>query len=439
MRIATSTIYSQQTASIDTLVAQEEKYAQELSSGISVNQPSDDPTQIAQDLEVRTDISVQTQIGKNATNASDELTSVDSALSNLTSILQNAYSLTVEAANGTNTPANLKNIATQIQQLLQESVGIANTQYAGNYVFAGTADPAKAPVTLLSGSAAVVSFAGNEATQQEQLPNGQTVATAVTLQQAFNYNAADGSPSVFQVLQNLYDTLENSTAVDTSSVKINAAGAAITAGTTLAQLENPGSLAGTPLQLDNGVPPSVSITITGASASSGTTLTFPPTETVAQVVQAINLASASTGVTASFDYQTDRLSLTGTTSFTLTDTPTAANGATTSGNFLETFNLQGSANVVSNLSEQLGDINNVTQVLLGTRSQVGSTIQELNTLSTTTSTDVTNDTAVQTDIEDTNVAQVQPELSLTQTALQAAYATTAQLEQKDLFDYVTFP
>jgi flagellar hook-associated protein 3 FlgL len=437
MRIATSTIYSQQTSAIDTLVAQEETYAEQLSSGYKVNIPSDDPTQIAQDLSVRSDITVQTQIGTNATNTSNELTSVDGTLSSLNNILQSAYSLTVDAANGTNSSENLQSMATQVQQLLQEAVGLANTPYAGSYIFAGTAQPNQPPVTLDTGNPAIVDFTGNQVAQTQELPNGQSIPTSVTLQQAFNYDAADGSPSVFQVLQNLYNTLENGQVSDTSSAQINAAGASITANTTLAQLEAPGSSAATPLTLDNGVPPQVSITITGASSASGTTLTFAPTETVAQVVQAINGASASTGVSASFDYQTDRLSLTSATSFTVGDTPTPASGATSSGNFLETFNLQGTASVSENLSQQLGDINNVTQVVLGARTQLGTTIQELNSISTSSSAEVTSDTTIQTDIEDTNVAQVQPELSLTQTALEAAYSTTAQLEQKDLFDYLT--
>jgi flagellar hook-associated protein 3 FlgL len=247
MRIATSTIYSNQTSAIDTLVAQEETYAQELSSGYQLNIPSDDPTQIAQDLSVRTDIEVQTQLGSNATNTSNELTSVDGTLSNLNNILQSAYSLTVSAANGTNSSGNLQSIAQEVQQLLQEAVGLANTQYAGSYIFAGTSGPNQAPVTLDTGTPQVVNFSGNQVAQEQTLPNGQSVATSVTLQQAFNYDSADGSPSVFQVLQNLYNTLQNGQVSDTSSVQINAAGAAITAGTTLAQLEAPGSSAATPL------------------------------------------------------------------------------------------------------------------------------------------------------------------------------------------------
>ena len=50
---------------------------------------------------------------------------------------------------------------------------------------------------------------------------------------------------------------------------------------------------------------------------------------------------------------------------------------------------------------------------------------------------VLNDTQVQSNIEDTDIAKVTSQFSLTQTALQAAFSTTAQIEQKSLFDYIS--
>jgi flagellin-like hook-associated protein FlgL len=354
----------------------------------------------------------------------------------VTSVLQGARQLAIEGASDTNTPSQLKEIAIQMGQLLQEAIGLSNTQYAGSYVFGGTAQTGQPPV-IANGNAAVVNSTGNNAPQTQTLPNGQTITTSVTLQQAFNYNSADGSPSVFQVLENLYNTLNNNLSTDTSAVQVNVVGASIIASTTLAQLQNPGSLAATPLTLDNGAPPQVSISIASGVDPNGTTITFPPTDTIAQVVTAINGATALTSVSASFNYQTDRMTLTGPGSFTIGDVPTPGTGATTSGNFVETFNLNPQADVVNNLSTQLGDLDHATQVLLTARAQVGSTTQEVQALNSTATARVTADTAVQSNIEDTNVAQATTQFSLTQTALQAAYSTTSQLEQKDLFDYIS--
>lgn len=432
MRISTDSIYQQQISAIDNITAQEALYGEQLSTGKAVNVPGDDPSQIAQDLSVRTDIGVQTQVGQNLTNVSSQLTTVDGALSSLTNVLQSARSLAVEGASDTNTPAQLQEIAQQVYQLLQQSVGIANTQYAGSYVFAGTATPSSAPVVLTDSPGTAVSFSGNNVAQTQKLPNGQTLSTSVTLQQAFNYDAADGSPSVFQALQTLYDTLNNAQTTDESATAVNQSGQAIAAGSTFAQLSAPG-LMSTPLTTDSNGNLEISISSGQASA-----VTINLTGlTMGGMIAAINAQTATTGVTASFDYQTQRLSLTsaGNQSFQVNDV--SSPGATNTGNFVTAFGLNNSANFVNNLSTQLGDIDHVTQVMLNARAEVGSTIQQAGALNNTASSTVTNDTAVQSSIEDTNVPEATTQFSLAQTALQAAYGTTAQLEQKDLFDYLS--
>lgn len=444
MRISTSQIYEQQTFQIDNLNAQQVQFANELSTGKSVNVPSDDPGQIAQDIAFRTDITVQTQVGSNLSNAAQQMNSTDSALSNVTNVLQSARSLAIEAASDTITPAQQKDIAAQIQQLLQETVGFANTQYAGQYVFAGTASPTavpvqlnSAPITTGSGYDGVIHFSGNDATQSQVLPNGTSTATSLSLRQAFNFDAPDGSSDVFQVLQNLYNTLEGSQVVDQSSSQVNVPGQAVTSiasptPTTVAQMETPGLLQ-TPLKADSAG--NIAISIASASSPNGTTITFTGADTITSIIAGINAQSATTGVTASFNAQTQNLALSGAGPFTVTDVPSA--GATTSGNFTSAFNLQTNATTVNDLSRQLGDIDHVTGVLLSARAQLGASIQQVQALTATTNAAIVSDTAVQSGIEDTNIAKVSTQFTQTQTALQAAYGTTSQLEQKSLFDYIT--
>ncbi|MBV8333812.1 MAG: flagellar hook-associated protein FlgL [Candidatus Eremiobacteraeota bacterium] len=433
MRISTDSVYQQQVASIDELNAQQALYAQQISSGKAVSLPGDDPQQIAQDLNAHTDIGVQTQVGQNLTNTSSQLTTVDSALASLTNVLQSARSLAIEGASDTNTPSQLQEIATQVYQLLQQSVGIGNTQYGGAYVFAGTATPSSAPVVLTGSPATAVTFTGNDVAQTQKLPNGQSLTTSVTLQQAFNYNASDGSPSVFLALQNLYNTLNNAQTTDESTSQVNASGQALSNATTFAQMTAPGTLI-TPLVPDSAG--NVEINLSSSSAPSGVNINLTGL-TLGGIVAAINAQTGVTGVTAAFDLQTQRLSLTSASNqpFRIQDVPSA--GATNTGNFVAAFNLNNQADFVNNLSTQLGDIDHVTQAMLNSRAQVGSTLQQLAALSGVNSETVNNDTTVQSNIEDTNIPKVTTQFSLAQTALQAAYGTTSRLEQKDLFDYLS--
>ncbi len=445
MRIATSTLYNEQSSSIDNLYATYQTQGQQLSTGKSLNAPSDDPTVIAQDLSVRADNAVQTQLGKNFTDLTNQLTTVDGALSNVTSALQSARNLAVEGASDTLNASQRADIATQIDQILNEVIGFANTQYNGKYVFAGTNVPTSTPLVQGQGSPITsVTTQGNIVQETQESPDGTTIGTGVTLQQAFNVNAPDGSPSVFQVLINLRDSLQSGQVVDESQAALNLPGTAITNNTLISTLQNSGAgqVMATPLKADSSG--NIEINIANGTNPNGVNVVITPGPgvTVGSLVNQINTQLAgppSLGITASFNAQTQRISFTSTASppasFTVTDVPSAGSGTTT-GNFVAAFGLTNQADTTQYVSTQLGDVDKVISTTLNARAIVGSTIQSSQTLTTATSSQVNNDTSVQSGLEDTDIPKVTSEFSQTQTVLQAAYATTSRLEGKTLFDYL---
>jgi flagellar hook-associated protein 3 FlgL len=431
MRIATSTIYESQTNSIDNLVAQQQQLGQALSSGKQLNFPSDNPTEIAQDLEIRTSISAENQESSNIQNASAQLTTVDGALSTLTNVMQSARSIAVEAGAGFTNSTQQSALASQVDSLLNEAISVANTKYGGKYVFAGTAAPYTPPVIANGQPVSSVSFNGNSDSQSEQLSGGESINTSVTLQQAFNYNSADGSPDVFQTLITLRNTIANGTVISQSASRVNNVNTALTPATPI----NTAGILSTPLTADAAGNASIMITST-KTGTSGVTVTIPAGSTMPAVIAAINAASASTGVTASFDYKQQRLALTSASGpFQVGDVATTPPGGSP-GNFVEAFGLQSQADLTSTVSTQLGDIDNSMQTLLSTRASLGGSLQTLSALGTSTDSQVVNDTKVQSGIEDADIAKVISQFSQTQTALQAAYNTTTRLESKTLFDYL---
>ncbi len=428
MRIATSTIYDNQVNAIDNLVSQQQQYGATLSSGKQLNAPSDNPTQIAQDLAVRNSIAQENQGSTNIQNASAQLTTIDGALSSLSDIMTKARNIAVQAAGGFTNQTQAQALATQIDGLLQSAIGVANTKYAGKYVFAGTAGGSTPPVAASGQPVSSVTFNGNLSPTNEQLYNGQTVSTSVTLQQAFNYQSSDGSPDVFQTLINLRNTLQNSTVVSESANGVNKPNTAFTPATAI----NSGILSTALVADSNG---NVDISIKSQLAPNGVTIAIPQTTTIGGVVAAINAQTGTTGVSASFDYKQQRLILSSSSgAFQVTDTASA--GAATPGNLTTAFGLQTQASLQTDMSRQIGDIDKATQTLLNARATVGGNLQTLTALGTATDSQVVNDTKVQSGIEDADIAKVISQFSQTQTALQAAYGTTTRLESKTLFDYL---
>jgi flagellar hook-associated protein 3 FlgL len=440
MRISTTNLFDQQTFAIDNLMFTQSTLGNELSGGKKLIDPSDDPSQIAQDLQVRSTIADTTTSAQNTQQAGDELTEVDSTIGELTSALQSARQLAVKAASDVMDPSNKLGVANQVEQIIQQLVGLANTQYGGKYLFGGTNVAAVPPVATTGTPVTAVTFSGNEAQTGELYADGEQIGLSTTLQQAFNFNASDGSLNVFQVLINLRNTLNDSgpivinsggasvtgNAIDQSAQSVNGAGQILDATTALSGQAN--SFA-TPLQFQPTVPPSVQFTIDSGTGSS--TITIPNTDSIdggaASVVGAINAVTAGTGVTAVWDQRTQKLTLASNAPFTITDD---------SGNFTAAFGLTSQSGVTDNLSRQLGDIDNVITAALVSRSAVGQSMDTLSTLTNRYNSAITNDTAVQSQIEDANFPTTISQFTETQTALQAAYSTTTHLEGHTLMDYL---
>lgn len=445
MRIATSTIYAQQTAAIDDQAAAYAEIGAQLSSGKRLSAPSDDPGQIGQDLALHISIDTVTQQATNVKNSVSELTSTDSALSSLTSVLQSVRTLAIQGASDTLTTQQRTALASQVDELLQQSIAIGNTQYGGKYVFAGTSTTANPPVVSQGNPIGGVIFTGNEQVQGQLIYNNQQFALSTTFQSAFNYKSSDGSPDIFQTLIRLRDTLQNGTVDDQSTSAINRAGAVVygAASPVPTTLNAPNVFATPPVADSSG---NFSLQINGSvnGVASVQTVTVPANAPLdggpGSVVGAINAVTAQTGVTATFDPIAQRISLSGTGSFYVSDVASA--GATNAGNLTAVLHLASTssntqADVVQNVTTQVGDIDHILDTVLNARSVVGARIQTLSSIGDQLQTSVTDNTKVESGIEDIDVAAATTKFSATQTALQAAYATTNRLEAKTLFDYLT--
>ena len=451
MRIATSTIYDNQTQSIDNLSAQYQNIGQSLSTGKSLNVPSDDPSQVAQDLTIHNTIASEDNDASNATAASQQLTFTDATLSQLTSTLQTARNLAVEGANdiipnGGQRPLIGKQVAGLLDQVLQ----LANTQYGNQYIFAGTGARTSPPITAQGSPPNGVVFSGNNEARTE-LINGSEVTVGTTMQQAFNLNSTNGTPSAFTLLANLRDSMDNEAAVSESTRPINSENQTIYGPgtvdpatgvqTTLAQLATAGGPSATTLTPDNAGTYSFRIDgTTSTGAAGGQTFTFNNTDSVGTILAAINAAPAvaQTGVTASWDQQSQRLVLTSTAnaspSFLVSDV--SSPGATNTSNFMAVFKLSSQGSVTTSLTDQIGDIDDVINAVLSSRAVIGQQIQNLSSTSNQVQALSVDNTTTQSTYEDTNVASATSQFTLTQTALQAAYATTTRLEGKTLIDYL---
>jgi len=114
------------------------EFQSKISTGKKNRLPRDNPIEVSHSILYRRAIFEIEQYEKNVDDGLSRLKVADTALDSITNILQRIRELGVQGANGTYTKEDRKKIATEINELFEELVNVANTKYKGKAVFAGS-------------------------------------------------------------------------------------------------------------------------------------------------------------------------------------------------------------------------------------------------------------------------------------------------------------
>jgi flagellar hook-associated protein 3 FlgL len=174
-RITNSMVSRTVLADIQNVQAQLTTTQERLSSGKQITKPSDDPFGTSRSLLFTSEISANTQYQSNVQDASSWLTTTDTALSSISSDAGRARDLMLQGANGTLDQNDKDAIADELDQLVDSIKTAGNTQYAGNYVFAGTATQT-APFTVGGAD----TYAGDTSAINRQIGQAVTMQVNVT-------------------------------------------------------------------------------------------------------------------------------------------------------------------------------------------------------------------------------------------------------------------
>jgi flagellar hook-associated protein 3 FlgL len=112
---------------------------QELSTGKKINQPSDNPYGTSLALQLNNQLGNLNSYSNNVTDGTGWAQAGNAALSDITNAVQRVRELVVQAANGTQSQADMSADAAEVGQLIDQIKQDANTQYNGQYIFAGAA------------------------------------------------------------------------------------------------------------------------------------------------------------------------------------------------------------------------------------------------------------------------------------------------------------
>jgi flagellar hook-associated protein 3 FlgL len=169
----------------------------EASSGLAVSQPSDDPAAYASIVTRTAQISTVEGRSEAVKVAAGDLNLAESTLDQAGTLMSEASQVAIEASNGTMTASDRANAATQVNSILQQMVGLANTKGSSGYLFGGTKN--NTPPFDSSGN-----FSGNDTVTQVEVADGVLAVSNANGATAFT---AEGGTNVFSALQGLATAL----------------------------------------------------------------------------------------------------------------------------------------------------------------------------------------------------------------------------------------
>jgi flagellar hook-associated protein 3 FlgL len=184
------------------------KDQQQVSSGLALQQVSDNPDEVSALLQVKAALAHNTQLQYNLGRVTTEVNSAEGAVNSAVSLMDRARQIATEGASSLTGSTTDSQLASQVKDIITEMQGLTNTQVEGRYVFSGNSDqtPPYAGVDLTQTNG-VGSYQGSNATRTIEHPNGSTFAVSLTAQQIFD--SGGPSTSVFQSLTGLYNALTN--------------------------------------------------------------------------------------------------------------------------------------------------------------------------------------------------------------------------------------
>lgn len=395
MSISTVTFQNDALYDIEAIQAGMSKTQNQLSTGLALQTAADNPVAMAQVNQLDVELAASSQYVSNGNFAGSNLKLEEQALTNATNVLQSAQSLATQANNGSLNSQDRQDIATQLQQQLQQLVGIANsTDSTGKYLFAGEASGTQ-PFAQSGNS---VAYSGTTTVSQVEIAPNQFISQG------------DAGSSVFMSVPAGNGTFT------TAAAASNTGSASIDTGT----VTDPSAWVPGTYTIDFTSPTrytvtdSAGATIAAGAYTSGDAIAFDGIEV------------AVSGTPATGDRFTVAPAGTGTVFGTLSSLiQTLSSSTLTSGQR------------TTQIGAALQQLGSALQNLDGVQASVGARINAVSTTQTSAQSTQTTLQASVSHLSDTDYAAATTRLSTEELALQAAEESYASIAKLSLFNYVS--
>lgn len=221
-RITQRLMVERSLASLQTGMTRLARSQEQLSSGRIINRPSDSPTGTNDAMRLRAQLAADTQYSRNASDGLSYLGRTDNTLSTMVDAVRRARELVVRGAStGSNGPDARAALATELKQIRESLISLANTEHMGRPLFGGTGTgPAYTPATPATPPPVPpVPFTGNSEAVIRTIGDGIEVQVNVNGPDAFSV----GGDDLFTVIDDTINAMTtNPAALGDSLARIDA-------------------------------------------------------------------------------------------------------------------------------------------------------------------------------------------------------------------------
>lgn len=203
MRIATRTIYGSMQERIVGLSGQMQILNEKVANGKDLNRPSDDPIGLVDAMQLKTAMAQMNQYGRNVNAVKDWTQLSESALSQTFDLIGTAQEIAMQTATDTMNAQSRASAAVEVGNLLDQAIGLANSNINGEYIFAGYETHTVPFSRVTAGGIETAEYNGDLNDFRVQIGEGNPIVAGRNGQAVFM------SSGLFDALGNLKKALED--------------------------------------------------------------------------------------------------------------------------------------------------------------------------------------------------------------------------------------
>jgi flagellar hook-associated protein 3 FlgL len=205
-RITNAMVSASTLLDVNSALSMLQRSSSELASGRKILEPSDNPYGASRVIDLQSQLDGLTAYASSVQDGVSWTEASTGAMANIGEMVQRARELVVQASNGTYNAGDLRNIAMEMTQLTETIKQDANTQYAGQYIFSGTATTTR-PYQAGEEDA----FKGNEQAIARPIGPGLSVTVNTNLSSLLGNGLGSGDGKLLDVLRTITQHLNEAT------------------------------------------------------------------------------------------------------------------------------------------------------------------------------------------------------------------------------------